>query len=321
MTGKEWNAQPRFVVGLSTIWAAVLLVLPFTKITIDFAGFFPQIAVSLLLLASGWFLGRRGQPGVRDFLNILAGLPLVAIALLSVNYIAMSFNMPLADEQLMRWDAALGFDWAAFIHFIDARRWLSGPLMWAYESFLYQLCAVPLILFALGYRRRAQAFVIGFGVLTTASAFIAILFPAYGAYRTYGVPVGSLDNLNNHFGYFFIEQFEAVRTSESFMVTTDTLSGILTFPSVHAGVAYLVIWAIWPLKWLRIPGTALNVVMAISAIANAGHYLVDILASIPLTVACALLAREIFRTGEEVYLSAGMKNFTRPAASPASASG
>ena len=319
MTENQWNAQPRFILGLAAIWAAVLVVLPFTKVEINVVAFAPQILVSLLLLVSGWILGRRNFPAVRDLLSICAGLPLVAIALLSVNYIAMSFNMPLADEKLMRWDAALGFDWHAFISFVDSKPRLAAVLMSAYESFLYQLCAVPLILFALGFRRRALAFVIAFGLLTVISAYIAVWFPAYGAFRMNDVPFGTLRNLNNHFGFFFIEQFEAVRNSDTFVVSTDTLSGILTFPSVHAGVAYLLMWAVWPLRWLRIPVIALNIFMAISAVANAGHYLVDILASIPIAIACIFAVRIFFRLGDNQSLYE--QKFKRGLSSHVAASG
>ena len=284
----------RFFLALTCLWLAILVAMPFTKVSLAFGDFHLAIMLNVCIAIVGYLLGRFGLKTLRDFAVLITGLQLIALPMLTANYMSMSFNMPLADEALMRWDAAIGFDWIAFIKFIDARPWLAGALGEAYGSFLPQLAIAPALLLLFGYSRRAHAFMISFGTLTLFAAVIAIWFPAYGTYTVYGVPNGSLQNINSHFGYQFIDHFEAVRSSSSYQVSAGTMSGILTFPSVHAGVAYLLIWATWPLKWFRYPFLVLNIAMAIAAVSHANHYLVDILASIPLAIVTVVFIRWAF---------------------------
>lgn len=288
------DITPRFFLALACIWLAILIVMPFTKVSLAFGDFYLAILMNLWIAAAGYVMGRFGLKTLRDFAVLITGLQLIALPMLTANYMSMSFNMPLADEALMRWDAAIGFDWRAFISFIDASPKLAWALGEAYGSFLPQLAIAPALLLLFGHSRRAHAFMISFGTLTLVAAVIAVWFPAYGTYTVYGVPNGSLQNINTHFGYQFIEQFEAVRSSEAYKVSAGTMSGILTFPSVHAGVAYLLIWATWPLKWFRIPFLVLNIAMAIAAVSHANHYLVDILASIPLAIVTVIAMKRVF---------------------------
>ena len=290
------DIQKRFFLALAAIWIAVLVALPFTKVTINYHEFYGSIYVYLLLacVGVGVFLGRLGFHLLRGVSSVIAGLFLIMLPMVTANYMAMSFNMPLADDLLIRMDEAIGFDWHAFIAFVDARPLLAEVFMTAYGSFLIQTAFVPILLLFSGYYRRAHAFMIAYGLITLLAAVIAIWFPAYGTYTVYGVDGGQLANINAFYGFEFIDHFEAVRNSDSFHVSAGAMSGILTFPSVHAGVAFLLIWATWPNVWLRYPFLLLNLTMALSAVVNANHYLVDILASIPLAAVVVVAVTAIF---------------------------
>jgi membrane-associated phospholipid phosphatase len=63
-----------------------------------------------------------------------------------------------------------------------------------------------------------------------------------------------------------------VRTIEPWM-----LKGLVSFPSGHSAAALLLVWAIWPIRLLRIPSLLLNLSMSLGAIVIGKHYLVDIL--------------------------------------------
>ncbi len=298
------DIQKRFALSLAAIWIAVLAVQPFTKVSISYNEFSGSLYLSLLIACSGLLFSRFGLHSLRSLTSVIAGLFAIMLPLVTANYMAMSLNMPLADDLLSRMDIAIGFDWHAFIAFFDARPVLAEALRQAYESFLIQLMTVPVLLLFLGYHRRAHAFMIAFGLLTLLAAFIAIWFPAYGTYTYYGYTDGQLANINTYFGFQFIEHFEAVRNNEAFHVSSKAMSGILTFPSVHAGVAYLLIWATWSNVWLRYPFLLINIAMALSAVVNANHYLVDIIASVPLAVVCIMSVNSIFgRSGKRDELS------------------
>ncbi|MEQ8480751.1 MAG: phosphatase PAP2 family protein [Hoeflea sp.] len=314
MSTRDLNdIQIRFLASLGVIWAAVLIALPFTKVSIDYESFATVLVLALALAGVGMFAGRYGLDQFRGIATLMAGLFLIMLPMVTANYMAMSLNLPLADELLVRMDEAIGFDWHGFIGFFNERPLLASAFSTAYQSFLVQVALVPMLLLLLGEARRAHAFMIAYGLLTLIAAVVAIWFPAYGTYAHYGYSGAEFANINTYFGFEFIEHFEAVRNNEVFVVSTDAMSGILTFPSVHAGVAYLLIWATWSHIWLRYPFLALNLAMALAAVVNANHYFVDIIASVPLAVLCIVVVRPLFRLGARNSAEPNAASSTEPA--------
>lgn len=200
-------------------------------------------------------------------------------------YLAMGANMPLADDRLIRMDEALGFDWRAFIAFVDSHSPVANLLAYAYQSFSLQLLALPLLLVIFGQQLRAYMMVLVYAAVCFVSSFVSIWYPALGTYAVYDVTPSSLNHINAYFGYAFLQQFHAVRGDAGFVFSLADMHGILTFPSVHAAVAVICGWTAWSLRWLRYPFFALNVLMAISAVSHASHYLVDVIAGIGIAAA------------------------------------
>ena len=69
--------------------------------------------------------------------------------------------------------------------------------------------------------------------------------------------------------------------------------GIITFPSLHAALAVIVIAAIWPIAVLRWVFVALNTMMLIATPIDGSHYLIDVLAGIALALLCLIAAQAI----------------------------
>jgi membrane-associated phospholipid phosphatase len=220
------------------------------------------------------------------FCLLLLGAPVIVST-----YIAMRLNLPLADEMLMRWDAMLGVDWAGIIAFVDDHAFFAELLRQSYQSFVYQLLALPPLLVLAGQAVRAFRMVIAYALIVFIAAFVSIGFPALGSYAFQGVTDADLASINIHFGYHFLSQFHAVRTDPDFVLSIADAAGIITFPSVHAAVAGLCIWASWSVRYLRYPMLMLNILMAVSAITHAGHYVVDILAGTVITFAVIALVK------------------------------
>lgn len=273
------HRQALFGVAILAV-ALMFCIPPLIGFGVDYRSFVP-----ILLLASvpaafiPYALWRGMAPLVRILelvsLGIAATLPIVVYT-----YAAMRFDFPLADGVLMAADRALGFDWLAFVRWIDGMPLLSRALGYAYTSFTPQLLLIPAMLCIAGMADRGYMLVLSYIALCAICALVSIPFPALGAYEALGLPPGSMDNINTHFGYFFLASFHGVRTDPAFVLTAANVAGIITFPSVHAGVAALCAWAGWR---LRIAGpliVLLNVMMAVSAITHGAHYLVDVLAGV-----------------------------------------
>ena len=69
--------------------------------------------------------------------------------------------------------------------------------------------------------------------------------------------------------------------------------GIITFPSLHAALAVIVIAALWPIAILRWVFLALNTAMLAATPIDGSHYFVDVLAGIALAALAVMAAQAI----------------------------
>jgi membrane-associated phospholipid phosphatase len=69
------------------------------------------------------------------------------------------------------------------------------------------------------------------------------------------------------------------------VVRFDDLDGLVSFPSFHVMGAILVTWAFRRRGWILIPLMMLNTGLVISTVITGEHYVVDVLATIPLFAA------------------------------------
>lgn len=231
-------------------------------------------------------------------LGCVAAVLALAAPILVWTYAAMGVNMPLVDNELIAMDSALGFDWHRFVAYVDARPLLAALLALSYTSFPFQLLLLPLLLALAGLPARAYAMVFAYVVVCLAASIVGVWYPALGAYAVHGLSQPDLSSIDVKFGYFFLEEFHAVRDQAQFVLRVDEAAGILTFPSVHAAVAALCAWAAWPAALLRYPVLALNAAMATSAVSHGSHYLVDVaagfgIAGIAIAVTLPLFYRQI----------------------------
>lgn len=282
-----------------TIWFAaistflVFALLPFTKVSfaftnlVDWAYF---IAAYGVIATYCWKRNLvRLAPALEGvFLGILITSPT-----LIASYMAASVALPLMDDTLVRADEALGFDWRAFISFIDAHDLLARTLANAYSSFAIQLLAIPFVLAAAGRYARVYVMILAYGLIVYLACAVSIWFPALGTYVVYGVAQDNLQNINAHYGFAFLADFNAVREQPAFVLTVQNASGIITFPSVHAAGAFLCAWAAWDLKAIRYPLAAWNALMATSAVSHANHYLVDVVAGVAIAALAIILVEKI----------------------------
>lgn len=266
----------------------MLLLLYVAPMRLSPKGILPVVTlVSSIAALSGycWF---RSMKAFAVALECIALALALVIPCLIATYLAASLDLPLADGRLANLDAALGFNWLAYIRFIDAHPELATVLNYSYRLFSYELLALLVILPLAGQFERTYVMVAAFAVLCLLSSLVSIWFPAVGTYTTYGIPAGAYPNIDSYYGFQFLKDFLAVREHPDFILSLDNISGIVTFPSDHAAAAVLCIWAAWGVKYIRIPFVVLNALMAASAIANANHYLIDVIAGVFVAIASIL---------------------------------
>lgn len=310
----------------TTLWLVAVsylaaMILAFVSgLSVDYRSFLEFIGVGLFFMAIFSIvcplrgMRRFGYAGETTSIIFLL-LPPVLVG----TYLSMMVGMPETDPLLLQIDTALGFDWRSFIGLVEARPGLAALLAFAYQSFQFQLLLLPFALCLFGKTARAYRLCIGYILICAISCIISVWFPALGTYATFASEAADLDHINTFFGFFFLEQFHGVRHDPQFVLSLDRAAGILTFPSVHAGVAALCLWGGWAIPVLRYPVALLNVLMGVSAITHGSHYLVDVLAGLVVAAVSLSCVTRMSRTKPASLGASGLGGFpleTRPIQNP-----
>ncbi len=262
--------------------------------SISFVGipFIVACAAAFVLIAV--LCSRFEMPRVREGTMCVAYGFLFTPPIALSTYLAIWLKLPLQDHNLAALDAAFGFDWHYVMGVVDSYPALAIMFNVAYSTFAFQLLLWPLFLAIAGHTKRAHVMVASFAIICFLSSFISIWTPALGTFVYYDFDASLLKNLDPFYGYDFLDEFNAVRDDTNFVWSLEASKGILTFPSVHAAVAFLCAWATWPLRLLRYPVLALNVAMACSAVTSANHYAIDVAAGCAVAILSIIAVARVF---------------------------
>lgn len=253
----------------------------------------PDIFLFMIMCALGALYYRYVQRNDNVFLaaNSILQILIAAKLLLIWNYIVAGFNFPLIDDTLIAIDRAMGFNWLRYIKWVDAQSWLPLLLLFAYESFVLMPFFLVFMLILYKETAHVQRIIMIYGLTCFICLTIAGFLPAVAGYVYYDIDVDSLNHM-----------IAAARSHEAhlFAMRNHTLTtipypgvGLVTFPSFHATMAILLIYAGLPfcrLRWVIIP---LNIAMLFSCINDGGHWLIDVIGGIIIGLAGIWLAERI----------------------------
>lgn len=238
---------------------------------------------------------------LRQSAEIVTGMisfgQLVLILLLGVllTYAATAVAIPLRDAELYAIDNWLGFDRQRHLGFVSSTPALSTILDHAYLSIQPQTILVPLALLVTLHVERLQSFVLAFGLSLVATAVIAAFVPAVGAMIHVDLAPEGVSKLPSG-TYTHFPTLEALRSGTLSTIRLNDLEGLITFPSFHTANGILFAWAVWVVRWLRVPGLALNALMIASTPTTGQHYLIDVLAGSAVAVLAIIIAGRIVRS-------------------------
>lgn len=191
------------------------------------------------------------------------------------------------DRQLSAVDAAFGLDWQTWFDLVNRHPAAKFILALAYSSLMPQILLAA-TWFAWRDRddRSAEllATVIVALVLTTAGFWH---FPALG-------PAAGIPHAMND----YLVDLQALRGGGALTFDVAQLKGIVTFPSFHAALAALFIYAYRRLP-LFLPVAVLNTVMTVSIPSEGGHYFIDVFGGLAVaaTAIAAVTALRVVRVG------------------------
>ena len=216
-----------------------------------------------------------------DFLQ--SGLQVMAImfAFLPLSYLAAVPDIPLIDTELARLDVLLfGFEWDATARWLADRPMLDQVLQAAYFSAAYQAIAVLLIGSIADPTDRNGEFLWTFGIGLILTCAVFVFTPALGKVGHVG-------------GY--IDTLTTIRSGLWTVLDYSRAEGIVTFPSFHATLAVLFVYAVRRHRWVLVVFVPLNVLLIAATPTVGGHYLVDLPAGAIVAVASIAVTRALRR--------------------------
>jgi membrane-associated phospholipid phosphatase len=266
-------------------WAAILVAVVADAILLAATPFrleaSPQLRIlaGLIVLAVVLAICRRWRsfpritPRIAHLTRTVLALVLFTNAASILSFILTGIlPLPACDGALATADRVLGLNW------LDMYQWLTRhPAIEAFANAVYnslgnEMLILLIALELLGHHKQARAFLLWFMVSAIATQVIGILFPAAGAFVYYHLPVASTTG--------YVAQWADLRNGTLRTIDPFNNQGLVVFPSFHAALAVLCACAAWPLRILKYPLLALNLLIVLSSPAMGGHYFIDIFAGI-----------------------------------------
>lgn len=206
-------------------------------------------------------------------------------------YATQRFAFPLQDRFFGIADAALGVRWFDFVYWVDRHPTLKVLFEFAYGSMSSQI-ALPLLVLALAHRAgELRVYLLAYGIALTLTVIIAAFLPGAS-------PIAVIDRSTfqtlRFSGATPLDHLMQLRSGAP-MILREFPGGILTFPSFHATVAFMVPLSLRRYRPLFAALLVLNAVMLVGTVTEGAHYVVDIPAGAAVAFFACWLARRIIR--------------------------
>ncbi|PBC07901.1 phosphatase PAP2 family protein [Mesorhizobium sp. WSM3859] len=207
-------------------------------------------------------------------------------------YLASATNRPLMDQTLAALDAAIGFDWRAFLDLTNKQPIAAGALVFAYHALARQL-PVLLLLLAFAKRPRLTEFIALLAVSGALTGALMSFVPAAGAYAYFQPQPVDFSNFTARAGMWHFTELMRLRSGEPFNLLVTRAEGLVTFPSYHTALGIMVVYALRDHRWLFWSVGCVNAVMIVSTLPEGGHHLIDVIAGAVVAVASIVAVRTI----------------------------
>ncbi|QJQ33223.1 phosphatase PAP2 family protein [Sphingomonas lacunae] len=254
---------------------------------IELASLLPISLATVALGAASIFYTRvRQRPNFAAMCLSLLQILLFSAAGSLLSYLLAREGGALWDSTFAQWDAAIGFDWLAYVRWVDSHGWMVLPLKLAYASLIPQILVLVLAQGFSGQIRDMRRMILAAMLCGTVTILLSPLFPAVSNFVHLGLTTADFRHVDPWAGYIHLAHFEALRAGTMESLSLTKAQGIITFPSYHAGLATVTLWAFWRTPWVRWPGVITAILTIVATPVDGGHYLVDILAGTGLALAC-----------------------------------
>ena len=283
------------------IWATVACVAVLVAVAAVFGDFkvvpetyiAPASTCLLLMLGAYYYRDRRDDHKLASALESTAQLIAFVAVGAPLSYVAATSSLPLQDAALARLDQALGFDWIGLLAFMHRWPGFFSLLHIVYPTLTLQMVATVLLLSFTERQSWLRTYMLAFIFAALIIIAISAFVPAEGAWLHYGITDDASAMPISHTSW---PVFFGLRDGSLRLLTAVGTEGIITFPSLHAALAVLLVAALWPVPFARWVAVAVNSLMLLATPIDGSHYFVDILvgigiAALSFAAALALMTR------------------------------
>jgi membrane-associated phospholipid phosphatase len=209
------------------------------------------------------------------------------------SYLVATLDRPLIDDVLVKCDAALGFDWYAYVAFVNARPWLGVLSSIVYQTTLAQIALSVVVLSMLGRTDRTREMTLVVMVSSFFCVVISGILPSAGALAYYHPSAAFY--MQNHpvVDLAYKQQFFDIRNGLVTHLGLTDLHGLVAFPSYHVGLSAILMIAFRGVKRWFWPIVALNILVILSTPIDGGHHLSDGLGGVVLALVSAAIVVRI----------------------------
>ncbi len=251
----------------------------------------PAIA-SLMALASALAIGRyTARPRLAAGATAFLQMTLFTLLGVVLAYALAANAGQLWDARLAAADRVIGFDWPVVLALLDT----CPPVIWllglAYHSLTLQMIVVIVALSGMGKFDTLRIMVCAAILSGFVTILISGLTPA----------MGNLFDPSRYAHLWpsiaWLEQglISGLRDGSRRVLDLTMLMGIVSFPSFHATLAAIFIWAFGAMPRVALPGRAWAILTIVATPVFGGHYGVDVIMGLVLAPPALLAARHLTR--------------------------
>ena len=277
---------------IGAVAVAVLIATVVSDFHLVWRSFLPGGAAVALLLAGHWIYStRRPDARLANALAVTAQIIAFGAVGAPLSYVAASFDLPLQDRWTDGADRFVGPDWNALLHWTQAHAGLHPLFSLLYLSLLPQTVGVVLILAVAQRFGQMRVFILATIFATLIAIALATAVPAAGVWGYYHLRASEFSAMVPAVHGQYLPVFRGLRDGALRGLVGLGAQGIMTFPSLHAALALILIDAFGQLPVLRWVALVANGVMVLVVPIEGGHYFIDVLAGLVIAAVCLAAAR------------------------------
>jgi hypothetical protein len=213
---------------------------------------------------------------------VIAWARLFIVLLELAGYPAARTGRALVDQTLAQVDRFIGFDLNSIVNWTRSHAAFLNLSIFSYglmQPFVFAAIVIPAIA---GRVTRAREFLLSVIIAAILAHVFLALFPAMGPWTTY------------HFSPYWNQallsrEIAALRMPGPFQADLTRESGLIFCPSFHVALAVMSTYALWPLRWTRVPALAITALISMAIVTVGWHYVTDGMAG-AITATLSILA-------------------------------